>query len=218
MLQKLVIYGKNFRSQLSDYYAYERALELGIIKLGVGTYGRPTINYWDLKTTATFGKYCSIAKGVQLVLGGEHGSHYTSTYPFAEFINDASKEIKKVLAEVEIPDEFFPEHPLTKGDIVIGNDVWIGLNAMILSGVCIGNGAIIGAGAVVSTNVPDYAIVAGNPAKVIRYRFNSQIISQLNQIKWWDWPEKKIWKNYWILMNEPTQILSMNESLDNEKQ
>lgn len=218
MLQKLALFSKNSVYQVSNQYAYERALELGILKLGVGTYGLPQINYWDLKTNVTFGKYCSIAKGVNLVLGGEHGLHYTSTYPFTEFISNKSEEIKEVLAREVIPNDFLPKHPLTKGDIVIGNDVWIGQNAMILSGVHIGNGAIVGAGAVVSANVPDYAIVAGNPAKIIKFRFDAQTISNLNQIRWWDWPEEKIWKNYWILMNEPTLLLSMNESKRNDEE
>lgn len=76
--------------------------------------------------------------------------------------------------------------------VVIGNDVWIGENVFINDGIAIGNGAVIGAHSVVTHDVPDYAIVAGVPAKVIRYRFSSEQIVQLNEVKWWDWPEEKI--------------------------
>ena len=74
----------------------------------------------------------------------------------------------------------------------IGNDVWIGRSAIVLSGTSIGNGAVIGAGSVVTKDVPDYAIVAGNPAKLIRYRFDEQTIKELQSLKWWDWPDEKI--------------------------
>ena len=78
-------------------------------------------------------------------------------------------------------------HPSSKGDIVIGNDVWIGYQSCILSGVTIGNGAIIGAKSVVTKDVPPYAIVAGNPAKFIRYRFPQETIDKLENLAWWDW-------------------------------
>ena len=78
--------------------------------------------------------------------------------------------------------------------VLIGNDVWIGLNAIILSGVQIGNGAVIGAGSVVVKNVPAYSIVAGNPAKVIGSRFSIEIIAKLEKIKWWNWPHDRVIK------------------------
>ena len=83
-------------------------------------------------------------------------------------------------------------HPVSKGDVVIGNDVWIGRGVVILSGVRVGNGAVIGAGAVVTKDVPPYAIVAGNPARIIRYRFSPEQIEELEQIAWWSWPDKEI--------------------------
>lgn len=89
--------------------------------------------------------------------------------------------------------------------IIIGNDVWIGANAVILPGVNIGNGAVIGAGAVVTKNVPDYAVVVGVPAKVLKYRFNHQQIEILNKVRWWDWPNDKIEANMDLLMN-PTKF------------
>lgn len=82
-----------------------------------------------------------------------------------------------------------------KGQIIIGNDVWIGNNVILLSGIKIGNGAVIGAGTIVSKDVPPYAIVVGNPMKVIKYRFNEEQISSLQEIKWWNWDYKKIEEN-----------------------
>ena len=92
----------------------------------------------------------------------------------------------------------FPEakdisgHPATKGNVIIGNDVWIGYKATIMSGVTIGDGAVIGACSVVTKDVKPYEIVAGNPAKVIRKRFSDEIIIQLLKIAWWNWPIEKI--------------------------
>ena len=83
-------------------------------------------------------------------------------------------------------------HPSCKGDIIVGNDVWIGAKATIMSGVKIGDGAIVGATATVTKDVPPYAIVAGNPAKIIKYRFNEKQIESLLKIAWWDWTEDRI--------------------------
>ncbi len=83
-------------------------------------------------------------------------------------------------------------HPKTKGDVVIGSDVWIASNAVILSGVHIGDGAVIGANAVVSKNVPAYRVAAGNPSKVVKYRFDEDTIAQLLNIKWWEWDRQRI--------------------------
>jgi serine acetyltransferase len=86
-------------------------------------------------------------------------------------------------------------HPSCKGDIIIENDVWIGAKATIMSGVRIGNGAIVAAGSVVSKDVPPYAIVAGNPAKVVKYIFSDEQIKKLLSIAWWNWDEQKIKDN-----------------------
>jgi hypothetical protein len=83
-------------------------------------------------------------------------------------------------------------HPATKGDVVIGNDVWLGTGATVLSGVTIGDGAVVGAHALVAKAVPPYAIVAGNPARLIRLRFSRKIIAQLLALQWWYWPEEQV--------------------------
>jgi acetyltransferase-like isoleucine patch superfamily enzyme len=202
---------------IHDYFAYDRALNLGLVKMGTGTYGRPQVSYWDLKTKVTFGKYCSIARGVHIILGGEHASHYTSTYPFTEFLPGRIDRLQEKNRDL-LSEEDVPEHPLTKGDVIIGNDVWIGQNALILSGVTIGNGAIIGAGSVVGSDIPAYAIAVGNPAKIIRFRFSDNDIAILNQIQWWNWPQSEIWKNYKVLMSSPSKLFATIESRPIEDQ
>jgi serine acetyltransferase len=86
-------------------------------------------------------------------------------------------------------------HPSCKGDITIENDVWIGAKATVMSGIKIGNGAVVAAGSVVTKDVPPYAIVAGNPAKIVKYRFDESQIEKLLQISWWNWDEGKIRDN-----------------------
>jgi serine acetyltransferase len=92
-------------------------------------------------------------------------------------------------------------HPKTKGDVLIGNDVWIATESIIMSGVNIGDGAVIGARAVVTKNVPPYTIVAGNPAVVVKQRFDDNTINQLLEIKWWNWDESRIKKALPLLLN-----------------
>ena len=107
-----------------------------------------------------------------------------STYPFPLFFE-----------EWDLKKENVTESWNNKGDIIIGNDVWIGYEAVIMSGVNIGDGAIIGTRAVVTKDIPPYTIVGGVPAKIIRKRFSDEVISQLLEIKWWDWNKEKIKNN-----------------------
>jgi acetyltransferase-like isoleucine patch superfamily enzyme len=127
----------------------------------------------------TIGSFCSVANDVIFILSGEHHIHRVSTYPFKEF----GKHVPKFVDYVDTK---------TKGPIVVGNDVWIGCRATILSGVKIGNGAVIGAGSVVVKDVPPFAIVGGVPAEIIAYRFNPDQIASLQKIGWWDWPIESI--------------------------
>ena len=166
-------------------------LEQGIIEIGEFTYGSPNVYAWDLKTKLVIGKYCSIAQGVNFLLGGQHRTDWVSTFPFNEFAKDWPTA-QKVLG-----------HPATKGDIRVGHDVWIGQNATILSGVNIGHGAVIGAGAIVSKDVEPYAIVAGNPARFLKYRFDTQTRSDLLKLEWWNWDVLKVSQNIEFLMSKP---------------
>lgn len=135
------------------------------------------------------GKYCSIAREVLMILGN-HRSDTVTTYPF--------KDISFAWPEAA---DATNDHS-TKGDIVIGNDVWIGARANIMSGVTIGSGAVIAAAAVVTKDVPPYAIVGGNPARVIKYRFPEKTIERLLAIAWWDWPEALIRERMQLLMSD----------------
>ncbi|MGB2273176.1 MAG: CatB-related O-acetyltransferase [Flavicella sp.] len=129
------------------------------------------------------GKFCMIASGAKFIMnGGNHLTEAISSYPFAIFGNGWEDAMK---------DKSYPH----KGDIVIGNDVWIGHNATIMAGVTIGDGAIIAANATVVKDVPPYTIVGGNPAQEIRKRFSDEEIKRLLALKWWDWDISKITAN-----------------------
>ena len=166
----------------------------GIVTVGRHSYGFPNVYAWNTETKLIIGQFCSIAEGVTFLLGGEHRMDWVTTYPFSAMGNTWAGA------------ELFLGHPASKGDIVIGNDVWIGHGALILSGVRIGDGAVIGAGSVVNKNVEDYAIVAGNPAKFIRYRFDEGRRQELKELSWWDWSDAKISKHIQKLMSAPSNL------------
>ena len=131
------------------------------------------------------GKFCSIACGVKFLFNSaNHTLSSFSTYPFPLFFEEWGLEKRGVTNAWD-----------NKGDIVIGNDVWVGYEAVILAGVTIGDGAIIGTRAVVTKDVPPYTIVGGVPAKPIKRRFPEETISALLEIQWWDWSEERIARN-----------------------
>ncbi|MAM09664.1 MAG: hypothetical protein CML23_04210 [Rhizobiaceae bacterium] len=141
---------------------------------GRGTYGDLTVRQWGEGARLSIGNFCSIAAGVQIFLGGEHRPDWVTTYPFNVLWPQSQR---------------YTGHPKSKGDVVIGHDVWIGAEAVILSGVTIGNGAVIGARAVVAKSIAPYTIVTGNPARISRMRFNENTIAELEATEWWDWPD-----------------------------
>ncbi|MDG3009094.1 CatB-related O-acetyltransferase [Rhodococcus sp. D2-41] len=173
----------------------DRVQRLGLATVGVGTYGSPKIlTFAHDPTRLTIGSYCSIADHTLIVLGGQHPTDEVTTYPLRIML--------------ELPGAGQDRHPLPKGDIVIGSDVWIGARVTIVSGTTIGDGAIIGAGSVVTKDVPPYAIVGGNPAKVIRSRFDADIVDKLLQIRWWEWSAEKIAANVELLAaQDPTAFI-----------
>lgn len=153
--------------------------------VGRFTYGAPKVLTFPSGSRLRIGSFCSIADEVTILLGGNHDSGRVSTYPFnALFDKDG-----------------LPPHETSNGDVVIGHDVWIGYGATILSGTWIGDGAVVGAGSVVSGSVAPYAIVAGNPARLLRHRFDEKTVRRIQELSWWDWPTEKIRERAKGLMN-----------------
>lgn len=143
-----------------------------------------THHYEFLGDKLIIGKFCAIAKGVEFIMNGaNHRMCSVTTYPF----NIMGNGWEKVTPN-------FNELPY-KGDTIIGNDVWIGQNVTFLPGVKVGDGAIIAANSVVSKDVPPYHIVGGNPIKIIKKRFDDELIAYLLNLKWWDWNPQKIFNN-----------------------
>lgn len=140
------------------------------------------------------GKFCAIASGVKFIMnGGNHQIESFATYPFSIFGNGWEKAT---------PDAW-PD----KGNTVVGNDVWIGYEAIIMPGVTVGDGAVIGAKAVVTKDVEPYTIVGGNPARVIRKRFDDEVIELLLKLQWWNWDVEKITEHITILCSGDFQAL-----------
>lgn len=160
------------------------------VTVGRYTYGNPQLLLWTESERIEIGSFCSIAASVTIFAGGEHNCNWVTTYPL------------RIVLGLPLAGE--DGHPRTKGDTVIGNDVWIGYGASVLSGVRVGHGAVIGAHSLVAKDVPPYAVVAGNPARLVRFRFDEGTIEHLLRIRWWDWPIQKIVQNVeWLCGGDP---------------
>jgi virginiamycin A acetyltransferase len=128
------------------------------------------------------GKYCALATGVRFIMaGGNHPTAGVSTFPFAIFGGEWTERTADLIYGLP-----------SRGDTIVGNDVWFGYRALVMPGVHIGDGAIVAAGAVVSRDVPPYGIVAGNPARVVRTRFDDADVELLLRSAWWDWPRELV--------------------------
>ncbi len=164
-LPKIEQGGARFRLQYPDY------------DYGYGSYGVPQVHDWHEGTTLRIGAYCSIATGVQIFLGGHHRADWVSTFPFPAMLPQASH---------------IADYGGSHGDVRIGNDVWLCSNCTLLSGVTIGDGAIVAAGAVVARDVEPYAVVGGNPARFLKWRFPEEQRLALLQSAWWSWPKEEV--------------------------
>ena len=162
-------------------------------RIGRWSYGRPRVYRWRENERLEIGAFCSIAADVTILLGGEHRTDFVSTYPFGNFLDAGEKDA----------------HEWSRGDVIIGNDVWIGHDALVLSGSRIGDGAVIGAGSLVLSEIPPYAIAVGRPAKVVGYRFDPETIKNLLATRWWDWDDARIRASVPALMsNDIARFLS----------
>lgn len=167
-------------SRMSQSRAIEDLAKRGVVNLGSYTYGTPRVYASrnpvvgvEPGASVRIGSFCSIAESVEILTGGNHRTDWVSTFPLNIVFGTAAA--------------WRDGHPSSKGDVTVGNDVWIGLGAKILSGVTIGDGAVVGAFSVVSRDVRPYAIVVGNPAREVRRRFSDEQVDKLLRIQWWNW-------------------------------
>ena len=164
------------------------------ITVGRFTYGfkNMQLKEWNEGASLEIGSFCSLATGVVFMLGGNHRTDWISTFPFGHIFQE------------DLGGQDIPGHPTTNGNIVVGNDVWIGQNATIMSGIKISDGAVIAANSTVVKDVGPYEIWGGNPAKIIRRRFDDDIIEELCEMKWWNMKIESIRKIAPILSQRPT--------------
>lgn len=172
---------KNWRNphNQTDIHLADLAKRWGY-EIGAHSYGRPKVRFPESGRKLAIGSYCSIADRVEILLGGNHRVDWATTYPFS-----ALRELWPSAPDTD-------DYHGSRGDVTIGNDVWLGSGATILSGVTVGHGAVVAAHALVTKDVPPYGIVGGNPAKVIRYRFDEATIAALLDARWWDLPKERI--------------------------
>jgi acetyltransferase-like isoleucine patch superfamily enzyme len=178
-----------------------------VLTVGAYTYGSENINIFfrDSGEKVEIGKFCSIAKNITILLGGGHRHDWVTTFPFGH------------VSQTEFGNEKMNGHPMTKGSVIIGSDVWIGMGTTIMPGVKIGDGAVIAANSHIVTDIPPYGIVGGNPGKLIKLRFDSETISRLLKIKWWDFPNTEINSIKMKISQKPQEnILRELESIRSE--
>ena len=152
------------------------------VQVGRHTYGYEllSVRYWGGPAALRIGSFCSIADRGVALLGGNHRTDWISTFPFSGFPENWPEA------------EHIHGHPQTNGDIVLGNEVWMGTRVTIMSGVTVGHGAVLAADSTVVKDVPPYAIVGGNPARLLRMRFSARQTAGLLAVRWWDWPDEQI--------------------------
>lgn len=180
-IEKSCVFGSNVKISNCIFDSHSRAAEYSSIhNTEVGCYS--SLGRYSKIVYTKIGKYCAISWDVTINAVSHPHTHLTiNAFPYVPRVGN-----------------FVTQRNQTYNEVIIKNDVWIGANSVIMPGVIIGNGAIIGAGAVVTKDVPDYAIVVGVPAKVIKYRFSDDIIKRLLELQWWNLDPKVIKQNIWL--------------------
>ena len=178
---------------ITDYLPIDRKFkqkETNFLTIGAGSYiGETRLNFASENAHLLIGRYSSLAFRLIFSIGENHNYRYVTNYPFRQ------REIK---SKINLRSDWTDKNFYTEANhyqIIIGNDVWIGSDVKILGGVKIGSGAVIGANSVVAKDIPPYAVVVGNPARIIKYRFDKETIKKFMQIQWWNWSTEKIWEN-----------------------
>jgi acetyltransferase-like isoleucine patch superfamily enzyme len=212
MRHLLAIKGKTGRyitlTTLSHCYSDSLSFQFMIyivrrVYFGSGTYGWQGITFkWWGETNAGFtcGRFAQIADDVQVIMGSNPCIKQVTSYPFFDKLVDVdletimTPELKTTLQKRKCP--------YSNGPVVIGHDVWIGMDVVLLSGVTVGDGAVLGANAVVRADVPPYAIVTGNPAQVVGFRYSPEQTRQLQSIQWWAWSAEKVISNMHLLLDD----------------
>jgi acetyltransferase-like isoleucine patch superfamily enzyme len=194
LLKKLFRKNRTFLRERKDLAGFD---------IGEWSYGGLTVLRWRKNGNLRIGKYCSFAANTVVMLGGDHSTRNISTFPFGVLMGG-------------VPDD---AHAATRGDVEIGNDVWVARDAMILSGVKIGTGAVIGAASLVTKDVPPYAVVAGNPARIVRLRFSDEQIARLLRLEWWNWEDGAVKAHAPLLLsNDIEEFLSVAEGSNRQKE
>lgn len=175
---------------------YDISFPIDKVNVGISTYGPLIVySYGNIDEKLIIGNYCSISSGVLFILGGNHNYNIFSTYPFKYFINN----------EVE---------SISKGPIIVEDDVWIGTNSIILSGVTLAKGTIVAAGSVVTKSSEPYTIIGGNPAKLIKKRFSEETIIKLMHFNFENVDEKKIFESL-NLLYQPLTVDNIDSFIEN---
>lgn len=187
-LRKQIFKRKWRKMNPNNFTNAEDLFDSDLVSVGDYTYGGLRVLTYNKHNRLYIGRFCSIAQEVMFVLSGDHYVNHISTYPYKVWLLKEKNE------------------GVSKGDIVLDDDVWIGFRATIMSGVHIGQGAVIAAGAVVTKDVPPYAIVGGVPAKIIKYRFSEDIIQELVKIDYSNLDEKMVREHINELYNDLEDI------------
>lgn len=179
---------------------------INVLTLGIGSYiGEAETSFFEenpVPPHVIIGRFCSLAGKIHFLIGGNHSYKNVSSFPF---------DVKRLTDKIVGSASPLPYNRPNNYQIVIGHDVWIGHGATIMGGIKIGNGAVIGANAVVAKNIPPYAIAVGNPARVVKYRFDAETIKKFLAVKWWNWSLEKITDNL-PLINDVENFLAAHYS------